>query len=472
MVLLFILVYLLANLGIGWWASQRVKSVQDFALAGRRLPLVLAASTLFATWFGSETVLGASSEFIQHGILGVIEEPLGAALCLVLVGLFYARRLYKLDMLTFSDYYRLRFSRRAELLSAIFLVPSYFGWVAAQLLAMGMLLESLTGLPYSIGLLLCTGIVVLYTYLGGMWAVSMTDFVQTIMIIVGLVVAAVSMLDMAGGWSAVAAKQPQGFFNFLPEPGWEPGIGYFAAWITIGLGSIPQQDVFQRLVSAKNVRVAIASSFVGAGMYLVVAALPLVVALCGRVLYPDLLGEDPQHFLPDLMMAHAAPVIQVLFFGALLSAILSTASGAILAPATVVAENFVKPLRPNMDDAGRLRVMRISVIVVAALSAIMAMLETNIHELVSQSSALSLVSLFVPLTAGLYWQRANALGAIWAMVLGLAVWLVLEAMEQSEAAIVFGLVASTVAMVVGTYIQGPAQRLGWIKGPKTAEEEA
>src|SRR5690349_5477048 len=101
MVLLFILIYLLANLGIGWWASRRVRSVQDFALAGRRLPLVLAASTLFATWFGSETVLGASSEFVEKGLIGVIEDPFGAALCLVLVGLFYARKLYQLDMLTF-----------------------------------------------------------------------------------------------------------------------------------------------------------------------------------------------------------------------------------------------------------------------------------------------------------------------------------------------------------------------------------
>lgn len=467
MVLLFILIYLLANLGIGWWASRRVRSVQDFALAGRRLPLVLAASTLFATWFGSETVLGASSEFVEKGLIGVIEDPFGAALCLVLVGLFYARKLYQLDMLTFSDYYRIRFSRQVEFLSAVFLVPSYFGWVAAQLVAMGMLMESLTGMPYALGLLLCTLIVVLYTYLGGLWAVSVTDFVQTAMIVLGLVVVAGSMLHEAGGWSAVVARQPPGFFNMLPEKGWEPGLHYVAAWITIGLGSIPQQDVFQRLVSAKSLRVAISSSFVGAGMYLLIALLPLLVALCGRVLYPELLGVDSQHFLPDLILVHASPLIQVMFFGALLSAILSTASGAILAPATVVAENLVKPLRPGITDAGLLRVMRLSVIGVSVLSAIMAMLQTNIYELVSQSSALSLVSLFVPLTAGLYWRRANTIGALSAMIAGLLVWLGFEIVEMSAEGIVWGLLASVIAMVLGTFAQGPITRLGWIKWADT-----
>jgi solute:Na+ symporter, SSS family len=452
MVLLFILLYLLGNLAVGWWAARRVNSVRDFALAGRRLPLYLAASTLFATWFGSETVLGASSEFVEEGLLGVIEDPFGAALCLVLVGLFYARRLYRLDLLTFSDYYRVRYSRRAEFLSAIFLVPSYFGWIAAQLVAMGLLLESLTGMSLWMGIVLCTGIVVLYTYLGGMWAVTITDFVQTVMIVVGLAVVAFSMLREAGGWEVVVAQQPAGFFRFLPDAGWESGLAYFAAWITIGLGSIPQQDVFQRLMSGKSVRVAVASSFVGAGMYLVVALLPLLVALCGRLLYPELLTADAQQFLPSLIMAHASPLIQVLFFGALLSAILSTASGAILAPATVIAENLVKPLRPEIDDAALLRIMRLSVVGVALVSAAMAMFQSNIYELVSQSSALSLVSLFVPLTAGLYWRRANAWGAQLSMVFGLAVWLVFEVAGESTNGIVWGLAASIGGMLLGTFV--------------------
>jgi SSS family transporter len=454
MLILFILIYLLANIGIGWWASRKVQSVNDFVLAGRRLPLAMASSALFATWFGSETVLGASSEFVENGLIGVIEDPFGAALCLLLLGIFFARKLYRLNILTFSDFFGLRFSAKSELLSAIFLVPSYFGWIAAQLVAMGILLESIMGLPLDLGIVLCTGIVVLYTYLGGMWAVSITDFVQTILIILGLAILAISLLSEAGGWEKVAAAQPEGFFNMLPERGWEHGLEYFAAWITIGLGSIPQQDIFQRVLSARNERTAVAASFLGAGMYLCIAFLPLVIALSGKFLYPELLGEDAQNFLPSIVLAHAGPFVQVMFFGALLSAILSTTSGAILAPATVLAENLIRPyFLKNLDNAQFLRLLRWSVVVVAICSAVLAMQKSDIYELVGQSSALSLVSLFVPMVAGLYWKRASALACNMSMLGGMGAWLLCTWLEIPGPELVWGLGASLLLMVLGTVLQ-------------------
>ncbi|MCB0307667.1 MAG: sodium:solute symporter, partial [Calditrichaeota bacterium] len=153
MLLTFIACYLVVTLVIGFWAARRVKSSGDFALAGRRLPMMLAGPALFATWFGSETVMGAPSVFVAEGVLGIIEDPLGAALCLFLAGVLVARPLYKLDILTFNDFYRLRFGRATELVSALFMVPSYFGWIAAQMVAMAILLNVLTGIaiPWGIG---------------------------------------------------------------------------------------------------------------------------------------------------------------------------------------------------------------------------------------------------------------------------------------------------------------------------------
>ncbi|MCB9232077.1 MAG: sodium:solute symporter family protein [Bacteroidia bacterium] len=450
MAAIFVGIYLLANLGVGWWASRRVKSVNDYVLAGRRLPLFMASSALFATWFGSETVLGASSEFMEHGLLGVIEDPFGAALCLFLVGLLFARKLYRLNILTFSDYFGQRFGKRSEYLSALLLVPSYFGWIAAQLVAMGIILHTLTGIPLGYGIGLCTVIVVFYTYLGGMWAVAITDFVQTVVIILGLAALAVSMLVEAGGWQNVVDAQPKGFFNFLPPAGWTPGLEYFAAWITIGLGSIPQQDVFQRVMSAKSEKTAIRASFLGSGMYLVIAFLPLVIALTGKFLYPDLSPGDSQLFLPRVVLAHAHPAMQVLFFGALLSAILSTTSGAVLAPAVVLAENLLSPLMRRDDNRHLLGWMRGSVAVVAVFSAGLAMLKSNIYELVGESSAFSLVSLFVPLTAGLYWKRANATGALLSMVLGFGSWIVFERLEGPTPTLIWATLISLVGMVVGS----------------------
>lgn len=453
----FIGLYIAGTLLIGWWASRRVKSTADFVIAGRRLPLVVAASALFATWFGSETIMGASSEFVEHGLIGVIEDPFGAALCLFLVGMFFARPLYKLNLLTFNDFFRLRFGKQAEQISVFFMIPSYFGWIAAQLVALAIVLKSLMGLPIFAGIILCTLIVLIYTYIGGMWAVSITDFVQTIMILIGLVIICAQMLQQAGGLQTVIERQPPGFFRFLPEANFHDIVHYFAAWITIGLGSIPQQDVFQRVMSARNVRTAVRASYLSSFMYLTIGFIPLLIGLCANVLYAEepfyqqILQEDTQMVIPQVVLAHGSLGVQVLFFGALLSAVLSTTSGAMLAPATVLGENFIKPRLKKVTDSILLRIMRLSVVLVAVASAVMANLKQNIYELVGDSSALSLVALFIPLTAGLYWKRASNAGTLWSMFAGTAVWLFCEFYGTEIPSLIYGGLASVAGMILGSW---------------------
>ena len=452
MLILFVIVYLCGTLALGCWAGRRVHNVADFALAGRNLPLFLAASATFATWFGTETVMGASAEFVEHGIIGVIEDPFGAALCLLLVGLLVAKPLYKLNLITFSDYFRLRFGRRAEWVGAVFMIPSYFGWVAAQFLAIGILLNKLVpALPVELGLWLGALLVIIYTYVGGMWAISITDFVQTLFIILGLGLVALFMAQQISPAQVIAA-QPEGFFRFFPESGagWMSWMHYVAAWMTIGLGSVPQQDVFQRVMAAKSERTAIQSTMVAAGLYLTVAMLPLFIALSAKTLYPELLNGDVQDVIPNMVLLHSNLPIQVLFFGALISAILSTASGAVLAPATVLAENLIKPLKPGLSDAALLKVLRLSVVGVAVLSAAMASYRGNIYDLVSESSALSLVSLFVPLVAGLYWRFASALGCVLSMVIGMVAWLIALWMDTEFPPMLIGLGASILGMILGS----------------------
>ncbi len=460
MLLAFVILYLLGTIAVGWWASKKVKTTADFVVAGRNLPLLVVACSLFATWFGSETVMGASAEFTEKGILGVIEDPFGSALCLFLVGLLVARPLYRLNMLTFSDYFAKRFSRTSEVVSAFFMIPSYFSWIAAQLVAMSIILTAIDPEISRVeGVLLCSVSVVIYTFVGGMWSVSITDLVQTVLIIIGLGALAVELFAEAGGPSAVAAAAPEGFFNFFPEKKPAAWLEYMAAWITIGLGSIPQQDVFQRVMSAKSEKTAVQASFLSAFMYLTVAFLPLCIAFIGgKILFPELLGEgrDPQMLLPSMVLQKFGLGMQILFFGALLSAILSTASGAILAPATVVGENLVRPLFPKMDDQKLLKIMRFSVLGIAVVCAAMAMMRDNIYELVGESSALSLVSLFVPLVFGLYWRRASALGAIFSMIFGMLAWLAgLQIFSEDEAhlAMLAGLGASVFGMVAGSFIR-------------------
>lgn len=458
MLLAFIGLYLLGTVAIGAWTATKIKNTQDYVIAGRHLPMVVAASALFATWFGSETIMGASSEFVEHGLLGVIEDPFGAALCLVLVGAFFARPLYRLNILTFNDFFRMRFSRRSELISAVFMVPSYFGWIAAQLVALGIVLHTLAGIPLTVGILICTLAVVCYTYIGGMWAVSVTDAVQTVMILAGLIYLAVIMANAVGGVSVAVAATPEGFFRFFPERDFESVIHYIAAWITIGLGSIPQQDVFQRVMAARSERSAVHASYLAGFLYLTIGFLPLFIGLCAKQLYPELEEGDTQMVIPLMVLEHGTLFLQILFFGALLSAILSTTSGAMLAPATVIGENLVRPYLRDASDARVLRAMRLSVIGVAAASAVMACWSADIYDLVAQSSALSLVSLFVPLTAGLYWKRASDTGAMASILAGMGVWLYFEftghgLFGMAIPSLIPGALASTAAMFLGSLLR-------------------
>ena len=453
MLITFIIWYLLGTIAIGWWASRRVKTAKDFVLAGRNLPLIVAASALFATWFGSETIMGASSEFIEHGVMGIIEDPFGAALCLILVGAFFARPLYRLNIITFNDCFRIRFNRRTELISAIFMVPSYFGWIAAQLVAMAIILHTIAQVPLFWGIVICTVVVVAYTYIGGMWAVSVTDFVQTIMILLGLIILATQLFIEVGSIDRLVEGVPEGFFRFTPEPSLHHFAHYLAAWITIGLGSIPQQDIFQRVMAAKSAETAVRASYLGGMGYLVIGLIPLFIGLCGKVLYPDINNGNPQMVLPQMVLQHSGLFLQILFFGALLSAILSTTSGAILAPATVIGENLIRPYLKEVTDKKLLQIMRWSVVGVAICSAVMANWNSNIFDLVSQSSALSLVSLFIPLTAGLYWKKASCTGALLAMLVGMGVWLACEIIGTDIPSLIYGGIASWAGMLVGSWLK-------------------
>ncbi|KAA9353907.1 sodium:solute symporter family protein [Larkinella humicola] len=452
MLLTFIALYLLSNLAIGAWAARKVTSSQDFVLAGRRLPLALAASATFATWFGSETIMGAPAMFVDGGFLAVIEEPFGSALCLFLVGAFYARPLYRLGITTFSDYFSIRFGRSAEFLSAALVIPSYFSWISAQFIAIGIVLNLVTGVPIFWCIASSATIVMIYTMMGGMWSLSITDFLHNIIIVIALIIIAVILYNQTDGIASIVQKTKPGFFHFLPKPTFKDSVGWVAAWITIGLGSIPQQDVFQRVMSAKNERTTVRASYLASLLYITIAMLPLFIGLVGKQLHPDL-NLDNQMLIPNMVLRQASMPLQILFFGALLSAILSVSSGAILAPATVFGENIYRFFRPDISDKTLLRTIRLAVAVITLICVWMtAARDVNIFELVGESSAFSLVSLFVPLTAGLYWKPANTLGCLLSMVGGIVVWLTCLAIETEYPALVYGLLASIAGMVLGVMI--------------------
>jgi SSS family solute:Na+ symporter len=459
----FVTLYLLATVVIGLLASRRVKSSADFAVAGRSLPLVMIVTTTFATWFGSETVLGISAKFVQGGLGEVVEDPFGASMCLILVGLFFAYRLYKMNLITIGDFYRKRFGVGIEIFCSLVIMVSYLGWVAAQITALGLVFNLLSDGAISVpgGMVLGTAIVLLYTVFGGMFSVAWTDFIQMIIIVVGLVVIAVIAGGMAGGADKVVAlARSNDWFRFWPEPNLHDIVFFFAAGITMMLGSIPQQDVFQRVMSAKNAETARLGPIIGGSAYLLFAFVPMFIVACAVLIMPEetkkLLEEDPQRVLPTLIMSHMPLVAQIFFFGALISAIMSTASATLLAPSTTFVENVLRHLRPHMGDKQMLRALRTSLVVftVLVLSYAVVMQGTPIYDLVSGAYQITLVGAFIPLVCGLYWKRATTQGAVLSIVFGIVVWLLhfpqLTNWGESFPGQLAGLIAAGVGMIFGS----------------------
>ncbi len=461
MLLILVIAYLLITIAIGLLAAKRVKNSADFAIAGRHLPLAMIVTTTFATWFGSETVLGIPAKFVNSGLNGVVEDPFGAGSCLILVGVFFAAKLYKMSLLTISDYYRERYGRSVEVICSVIIMVSYLGWVSAQVTALGLVFNLLSGGEISMPMGMAIGVVSIlaYTLFGGMWSVAVTDFMQMIILVVGLATIAVFAGQQAGGADKVLALAvSQDLFKFWPEPNFKDMIFFFAAAITMMLGSIPQQDVFQRVMSANSIHAATRGPVLGGIFYIIFAFVPMFLVVSAMIIMPDkalsLMKDDPQKVLPTLVMEHMPFAMQVLFFGALLSAIKSCASATLLAPSVTFTENIWRQFYPHSSDQQELKAMRLTVLVFSGLVLVyaIAMQGSSIYEMVSGAYQVTLVGAFVPLVFGLYWPRATTQGALFSIALGLGTWLALMLTPAGAEfpAQLAGVLASWAGMVMGS----------------------
>ncbi|MCC2099242.1 MAG: hypothetical protein KDJ29_20300, partial [Hyphomicrobiales bacterium] len=253
--IVFVALYVMVSIAIGLYASRRVSTSADYVIAGRHLPMHMTVATVFATWFGSETVLGIPATFLKEGAGGIVADPFGAALCLLLVGLFFARPLYRMRLLTIGDFFRRRYGALVEFIVSACICASYLGWVSAQIIALGLVFNILSQGAISVQAGMCAGlaIVLAYSVAGGMWSVALTDFFQMTVIGIGLVIVAVVVGSMVGGPGAVIAHAAaNGKFDILPSLSAGAIFAFLGALLTMGFGSIPQQDVFQRVMSAKD----------------------------------------------------------------------------------------------------------------------------------------------------------------------------------------------------------------------------
>ena len=464
----FVILYLVLSIGIGLYAATRVHNAADYITAGRSLPMIVVVAMVFATWFGAETVLGIPATFLDENLGATISDPFGAALALILFGLFFARKLYRMKLLTLGDFFRQRYNRPVEIVISGAIALSYLGWVSAQVVALGLVFNVLSDgmIAQSQGILIGATVVLLYTLFGGMWSVALTTLVQMTVIVAGLLWISYLVSDMPqvnGVAPVVEHALAAGKFEFWPPLEWAAIVTFIAGLLTMGLGSIPQQDVFQRSNASRNERIAVWGTVIGGVLYFLFAAVPIYLTYSATLVDPAmtsaLLAEDAQLVLPTFVKTHLPLAAQIIFYGALLSVIMSTASGTLLAPSVTISENILKEFMPHhrMSQKKLLWVTRAVVVafslLVVAYSLWSLQSETSIHEMVANAYKVTLACAFVPLVAGLYWKRANNLGAGLAIVFGLVAWIAMEFIAP-EAALppqFAGLIASTIGMMVGSH---------------------
>ncbi len=464
MLLWFVIGYLMISVGIGLFAATRVHSAKDFAVAGRSLPLPVVTATVFATWFGAEAVFGVSATFVKDGLGGVVADPFGSSMCLIIAGVLFSRYLYRLNILTLGDFYRMRYNRTVEVLTTLCIVTSYLGWVAAQIKALGLIFYVVTdgAVSQQAGMILGAAIVLTYTTFGGMFSVAILDFVQMAVSMGGLLfIAWLISGKVDGGTTAIISHaEAAGKLQFFPEADIWKWITFLGAWVTMMMGSIPQQDVFQRVTSAKSAKIALWGSLAGATIYFCFTFVPMFIAysatLVDPALFAELLEKDSQLVLPTLVLQHTPLVAQVLFFGAVLSAIMSCSSATLLAPSVTFAENVIKGFYPGMGDHRFLWVMRATLVGFAGMVLVVALnSEASIFKMVENAYKVTLAGAFVPLVGGILWHRATSQGALAAIFGGLLSWILIEVLIGEESLVppqLIGLCISAVGMVAGSLL--------------------
>lgn len=454
-------IYLAGMLFIGWYASRRIKEQADFIVAGRRLPLWLSVGTLVATWFCGGMVMGSASYAYSWGMQGVVWDPYSSVLAFIVAALFYVRIMRRARYLTPADMFQSRFGKAAGVASALAIsLTTEVIWVASVLVAFGAVIMTFTGLPLATGIVIAAIVVAIYTYMGGMWAVTLTDFVQMCLLILGIVIMFPMVINLVGGWSSFVANAgnveglpPFALWPVSAERGgfcWYTGAEawnyYIIAWLSIGFGSIPAQDFWERLLAAKDEKTCFRTCIITAIIYLVIGTMCPLTGIAAWILNPNLTGEAIEAVIPWLATQYMAPSFAVFFCVALIAALMSSGDSGTLAAASLWGRNIQLAIRPKATDRQILFWTRVLVPVAIAFSALIALAAERIYWLMYVGIGIGLTITFIPFTLGIFWKRFNQCGCLAYMIAAV----ILEAVLTIRYLPVYGWEDATMMMALPT----------------------
>lgn len=458
MTLWFLLGYLALQLALGAWVSRGIRSETDFLVGGRRISTPLLAVSMFATWFGAETCLGSSGAVYESGLSGARADPLGYSLCLLLMGVLLAARLWRGGFVTLGDVYRRRYGVAVERLAVLVLVPSSVIWAAAQVRAFGQVVSATMSVDVTLAIYCSAAFVIAYTFLGGLAGDVLTDFVQGLVVAFGLLSLLVVAVDAQGGLgSAFADLEPERLTLWVHgENPW----GQIDRWVVPVLGSLVGQELIARVLASNSAGAARKASVAACLLYLVVGASPVLLGLLGPTLAPGL--EQPEQLLPTLARQLLPSFWFAVFSCALLSAILSTIDSVLLACAGLVSHNIIVPLMGWTSERQRLRTARALVVVAGALALWIALYAEGVYDLVEMASAFGTAGIVVTTIAALFLPWGGSQSATLALLCGAATTPLAKALG-SPAPFLTSLCAAAVAYATGVVFsvkQNRGEQLG------------
>jgi len=385
--------YLLILLVIGFLTTKIGRTAEEYLVAGRRMRLWLAFATVAATWIGGGVTMGVAGRAYAGRVVGVWGVTLGYALSLFLVGLFYAKPLYRMRLTTLADVFLVKTGSKASAVAAaLIMFAAYVFAVTAQFIAGAKLLESVFGWDYVVALLVSAGVIVVYTALGGLWSVALTDFVQFLLIVVGVPLALALGVSKIGVEAVVKRAADVGLFDF-----WSilAAVDFWALLVVLGLGDVPAPDLMQRVFASDSERTARRVSILSGFAYIAVGVLSALVGVAVYIMNPGL--PDPQLAFPTLIVYALPAGASGLVLSAIMAAVMSNADSMLLAPASVVAKNIVGDvLRPGLDDRGLLKASRIAVVVLGVAAMLVSIPKPDILYWLTLAFDVLFAALFFP----------------------------------------------------------------------------
>jgi len=413
--------YLILQFAIGVWAARRIKSEDDYLVAGRTLGYPLAIFSIFATWFGAETCIGAAGDIHANGISLATAEPFGYGLCIILMGVVFAVPLWHRKLTTLADLFRERYSAGVERVAAVFLIPTSLLWAAAQVRAFGNVLSSVTVLNVETAITVAAAVAILYTAVGGLLADAVTDLVQGAALTIGLCILLVATVLYLGGPGEAIASMTAGAGATAAGAERVSWLETAEAWAIPVLGSVVATELVSRIIAARSAEIARNSALAAGGIYVTVGLIPAFIGLVGWRLVPDL--ANPEQLLPAVAQQVLPAALYAVFAGAIISAILSTVDSTLLIASGLFSHNLLLPLARFHSERAKVRSARAAVVSFGIVAYVLAIRSEGVLALVEQASAFGSSGSLVIVCFGLFTGFGGWRAAMAALVAGMGTYL-------------------------------------------------